>query len=183
MRLRTAKRLHDAKSACQELVVFCDGKTEDEFLGDRRLNLVVYKLIEIAGGVLRQVETAEPGRNEIALCIVLLFESRAIPTDAEGSSPSHRQRVRPHRVASHDAPILTPDRARHDPGPFLFPAIRALHCPQPKNEKMRTDDLPEVSSGPKPMVRRSIRTQRTCLGDQSALFRATAAGFDLTCLD
>jgi hypothetical protein len=40
MWLKTAKRLHDAMSACQELAVFCAGKTEDEFYRDRGLNLI-----------------------------------------------------------------------------------------------------------------------------------------------
>jgi uncharacterized protein with HEPN domain len=60
MRLRTAKRLHDAMSACQELAIFCSVKTEDEFYRDRGLNLIVHKLIEIVGEALHQAELLEP---------------------------------------------------------------------------------------------------------------------------
>lgn len=52
--------LHDAISACEELQVFCAGKTEDEFLRDRGLNLIVQKLVEILGEVLRKTERTEP---------------------------------------------------------------------------------------------------------------------------
>ncbi len=60
MRFRTAKRLLDAKSACQELVSFCDGATEDTFIRDRVLKLAVHKLIEITGEALHQAELLEP---------------------------------------------------------------------------------------------------------------------------
>ncbi len=64
MRLRTAKRLHDAKSACQELVAFCDGTTEEEFYRSRVQNLVVHKLIEIVGEALHQAEVIDPSLAE-----------------------------------------------------------------------------------------------------------------------
>jgi uncharacterized protein with HEPN domain len=60
LRLKTAKRLHDARSACQELAVFCSGKTDEEFYRDRGLNLIVHKLIEIVGEALHQAELLEP---------------------------------------------------------------------------------------------------------------------------
>ncbi len=64
MRQRTAKRLHDAMSACQELISFCDGKTADEFYRDRGLNLIVHKLIEIIGEALHQAELLQPDLAE-----------------------------------------------------------------------------------------------------------------------
>jgi uncharacterized protein with HEPN domain len=60
MRLRTAKRLHDAMSACQELQSICEGKTPEEFYRDRVLKLAVHKLVEIAGEALHQAELLQP---------------------------------------------------------------------------------------------------------------------------
>jgi uncharacterized protein with HEPN domain len=60
MRERTAKRLHDAMSACQELRSICSGKTRDEFVRDRVLNLAVHKLVEIVGEALHQAELLHP---------------------------------------------------------------------------------------------------------------------------
>jgi uncharacterized protein with HEPN domain len=58
--VETAKRLHDAVSACEELQQFAAGRTRLEFMEDRALQLVVWKLIEIADEALRQAELAEP---------------------------------------------------------------------------------------------------------------------------
>jgi uncharacterized protein with HEPN domain len=60
MELRTASYLFDARAKYQELVSFCDGKTKDEFLGDRGLNLAVCVLIEMLGESLKQIERREP---------------------------------------------------------------------------------------------------------------------------
>jgi uncharacterized protein with HEPN domain len=60
MELETAKRLHDAISACDEIQAFAEGSSRSQFLEDRGLQLVVWKLIEIVGEALRQAEIAEP---------------------------------------------------------------------------------------------------------------------------
>jgi len=60
MKLGTAKRLHDARLACHEIQAFCDGVSEDAFLADRGLKLIVQKLIEIVGEALRQAHLVEP---------------------------------------------------------------------------------------------------------------------------
>lgn len=60
MEIETAKRLHDAASACDELQAFAAGRSRAQFLEDRGLQLVVWKLIEIVGEALRQAEVTEP---------------------------------------------------------------------------------------------------------------------------
>lgn len=60
MKLETAKRLHDAKLACEEIQTFCAGVTREAFLADRGLKLIVQKLIEIVGEALRQAHLLEP---------------------------------------------------------------------------------------------------------------------------
>jgi uncharacterized protein with HEPN domain len=60
MKLETAKRLHDAKLACEEIQTFCSGTTKEAFLADRGLKLIVQKLIEIVGEALRQAQLLEP---------------------------------------------------------------------------------------------------------------------------
>lgn len=59
MRERTAKLLHDAFSACEELEFFSSGKTEAEYLHDRGLKIIVQKLIENVGEALHQAERSE----------------------------------------------------------------------------------------------------------------------------
>lgn len=60
MKLETATRLHDAATACQELREFSEGRTREQFLTDRGLQLVVWKLIEIVGEALKQAEPTDP---------------------------------------------------------------------------------------------------------------------------
>jgi uncharacterized protein with HEPN domain len=60
MQLRTAGCLYETQSRCQELSEFCQGKTKDEFLRDRGLDLEASMLIEMIGGSLEQIERREP---------------------------------------------------------------------------------------------------------------------------
>lgn len=60
MKLETAKRLHDARLACDEVQAFCAGVSKEAFLTDRGLKLIVQKLIEIVGEALRQAYVMEP---------------------------------------------------------------------------------------------------------------------------
>jgi uncharacterized protein with HEPN domain len=50
--LRAPKRLRDARSACDEIVAFTDGKTLDDYRSDRGLRLIVERLFEILGEAL-----------------------------------------------------------------------------------------------------------------------------------
>lgn len=64
MKLETAKRLHDAKLACEEIQTFCAGVSKEAFLADRGLKLIVQKLIEIVGEALRQAHSLDPDMVE-----------------------------------------------------------------------------------------------------------------------
>lgn len=52
MKTETAKRLHDARSACQEIMTFVEGRSLDDYLIDRKLQLPVERLLEIVGEAL-----------------------------------------------------------------------------------------------------------------------------------
>ncbi len=64
MKLEVAKRLHDAASACTELRELCAGHTRESFLQYRMLQLSVWKLIEVVGEALHQVERIDPTLTE-----------------------------------------------------------------------------------------------------------------------
>lgn len=64
MKLETAKRLHDAIGACQELREICAGQSRESYLADRLLSLSVWKLVEIVGKALRQAEITDPSLVE-----------------------------------------------------------------------------------------------------------------------
>jgi uncharacterized protein with HEPN domain len=59
MKRETAKRLHDALTACQEARGVCEGVTVDAFLADRILQLAMQKLVENIGESLRQAEMTD----------------------------------------------------------------------------------------------------------------------------
>lgn len=59
MQHQTAKRLHDALRACEELEHFTTGVSEETFLEDRGLQLIVHKLLEIVGEALRQASRSD----------------------------------------------------------------------------------------------------------------------------
>ncbi len=59
MKRETAKRLHDAASACAEARQFCATSTKERFIEDRPLQLAVQKLIEIVGEALRQAKESD----------------------------------------------------------------------------------------------------------------------------
>ena len=59
MELGIAKWLHDALPACDEIQAFAAGRSRSQFLDDRGLQLVIWKLTEIVGEALRQAEIAE----------------------------------------------------------------------------------------------------------------------------
>ncbi len=60
----TAKLLHDARSAGEELLKYCDGRSRADLYSDRTLQLVVQRLIEIIGEALRQAEHTDPAIEE-----------------------------------------------------------------------------------------------------------------------
>lgn len=55
MKRETAKRLHDAESACAEARQFCSTSARERFIEDRPLQLAVQKLVE----ALRQAEESD----------------------------------------------------------------------------------------------------------------------------
>jgi uncharacterized protein with HEPN domain len=59
MKPETAKRLHDAASACDELKTFTADWDREEFLVNRGQQLIVWKLVEIVGEALRQAEASD----------------------------------------------------------------------------------------------------------------------------
>ncbi len=59
MRPETAKRLHDAISACDHIADLTGNSSRDEFLRTRGHQLVVWKLLEIVGEALRQGAEAD----------------------------------------------------------------------------------------------------------------------------
>lgn len=60
MRTETAKRVHDAVSACDEITQFTAHWSRYEFLRTRGPQLIVWKLVELAGEALRQGADADP---------------------------------------------------------------------------------------------------------------------------
>lgn len=59
MKRETAKRLHDALTACQEARQICHGHSQADFVADRIVQLAVQKLIENIGESLRQAEISD----------------------------------------------------------------------------------------------------------------------------
>lgn len=49
MKRETAKRLEDARVACEELIGFAHGRTEEDLFTDRAFQLVVERLLTIIG--------------------------------------------------------------------------------------------------------------------------------------
>jgi uncharacterized protein with HEPN domain len=80
MKRETAKRLHDALTACQEARGVCDGVPVDAFVADRILQLAVQKLVENVGESLRQAELtdAETVRTIPELRVVVDTRNRLI---------------------------------------------------------------------------------------------------------
>jgi uncharacterized protein with HEPN domain len=64
MKPKTAKQLHDAISAFDELQTYTSDWTRDEFLQTRSLQLIVWKLTEIAEDALRQAEASQPSLKD-----------------------------------------------------------------------------------------------------------------------
>lgn len=60
MKVETAKRLHDAVGACDEISGFVSEWSRDDFLRTRGYQLIIWKLIEIVGEALRQGEETDP---------------------------------------------------------------------------------------------------------------------------
>jgi uncharacterized protein with HEPN domain len=60
MKRETAKRLPDARSACDEVMAYCQGRTRNAFLADRTLNIVVAHLTLTIGEAMRQAERTDP---------------------------------------------------------------------------------------------------------------------------
>lgn len=55
-----AKPLRDARRACAELQTFSAGRTNDHLQTDRAFQLLVERLLEIAGEALRHAERLDP---------------------------------------------------------------------------------------------------------------------------
>jgi uncharacterized protein with HEPN domain len=64
MKPETAKRLHDAASACDELKSFTADWSREGFLVNRGQQLIVWKLVEIVGEALHQGEARDPSLRE-----------------------------------------------------------------------------------------------------------------------
>jgi uncharacterized protein with HEPN domain len=64
MKPKTAKQLHDAISAFDELQAYTSDWTRDEFLHTRSLQLIVWKLTEIVEDALRQAEASQPSLRD-----------------------------------------------------------------------------------------------------------------------
>lgn len=60
MKPQTAKRLRDARQYALELQGFIEGETDEDFLQDRGLQLIVHKLLEIVGESLNAARKSEP---------------------------------------------------------------------------------------------------------------------------
>jgi uncharacterized protein with HEPN domain len=60
MKPETAKRLRDARKYALELQDFIEGRTNQGFLQDRGLQLIVHKLLEIVGEALNGARKSEP---------------------------------------------------------------------------------------------------------------------------
>lgn len=54
MKPETAKRLLDARNACSEIMQYIAGKSREEFLAERGLQLIVQALFSIVGEALNQ---------------------------------------------------------------------------------------------------------------------------------
>jgi uncharacterized protein with HEPN domain len=61
---KTAKQLHDAISAFDEMQTYTSDWTRDEFLQTRSLQLIVWKLTEIVEDALRQAEASQPSLRD-----------------------------------------------------------------------------------------------------------------------
>jgi uncharacterized protein with HEPN domain len=60
MQRETAKRLLDARTACDEIASFTAGKTQDAILTDRGLQLILQTLVGIIGEALGQLRRTDP---------------------------------------------------------------------------------------------------------------------------
>jgi uncharacterized protein with HEPN domain len=60
MTRHTAKRLLDVQQTCVEIEHFASGHSEETFLGDRGLQLILHKLLEIVGEALNQLSKEDP---------------------------------------------------------------------------------------------------------------------------
>lgn len=56
----TAKQLHDAISACDELCTYISDWEQEEFCLTRSLQLIAWKLIDIVADAIRRAETSQP---------------------------------------------------------------------------------------------------------------------------
>lgn len=57
---RTAKLLHDARSAAQEVLDYCNGRQREDLYTDRSLQIIVTYLIATVGEAIRQAERIDP---------------------------------------------------------------------------------------------------------------------------
>jgi uncharacterized protein with HEPN domain len=60
MKRETAKRLLDARNACQEIQHFAAGRSQDAIMTDRGLQLILQTLLVTIGEALNQVRQADP---------------------------------------------------------------------------------------------------------------------------
>jgi len=60
MNRETAKRLLDARDACDEVMAYCRDQSRKGFLADRTLNIVVAHLTLTIGEAMRQADRTDP---------------------------------------------------------------------------------------------------------------------------
>lgn len=65
MKRETAKRLHDIRSACDEVLEYCRNTSRDDFITDRTLQIVVAHLTLIIGEAMRRAERSQPSLIEV----------------------------------------------------------------------------------------------------------------------
>jgi len=66
MKPGTAKQLHDAIEACDELQTYTSDWTRDEFMFTRSLQLIVWKLVDIMGDAVQRAQEMQPSlRSQI----------------------------------------------------------------------------------------------------------------------
>jgi uncharacterized protein with HEPN domain len=61
---KTAKLLHDARSAALEVLEYCSGRTREDLYNDRSLQIIVTHLVAMIGESLRQAERTDPDLSD-----------------------------------------------------------------------------------------------------------------------
>lgn len=76
MKRETAKRLHDARTACLEIDEFTAGRSIESVWTDRALQLSLQKLLEIIGEALNRAYESEPETVSVIPNLRLIVDMR-----------------------------------------------------------------------------------------------------------